>query len=102
MKDGELLITASRPGDGEWGTQSAALAFGQQSGADEEIRLGLLKRERVEAARRAMLVQPKELSWNWWDDVTVELNFWLPAGSFATSVGRELMNTAGDYANMAE
>ncbi|NIG77988.1 tRNA pseudouridine(13) synthase TruD [Cedecea neteri] len=102
VNDGELLITASLPGDGEWGTQNAALAFEQQSVAEEEILLGLLKRERVEAARRAMLVQPKGLSWNWWDDVTVELNFWLPAGSFATSVVRELMNTAGDYANIAE
>lgn len=102
VNDGELLITASLPGDGEWGTQNAALAFEQQSVAEEELLLGLLKRERVEAARRAMLVQPKGLSWNWWDDVTVELNFWLPAGSFATSVVRELMNTAGDYANIAE
>lgn len=102
MNDSELLITASLPGDGEWGTQNAALAFEQQSVAEEEILLGLLKRERVEAARRAMLVQPKGLSWDWWDDVTVELNFWLPAGSFATSVVRELMNTAGDYANIAE
>ncbi len=102
VNDGELLITASLPGDGEWGTQNAALAFEQQSVAEEEILLGLLKRERVEAARRAMLVQPKGLSWNWWDDVTVELNFWVPAGSFATSVVRELMNTAGDYANIAE
>ncbi|NIF34156.1 tRNA pseudouridine(13) synthase TruD [Enterobacter sp. Cy-643] len=102
VNDSELLITASLPGDGEWGTQNAALAFEQQSVAEEEILLGLLKRERVEAARRAMLVQPKGLSWDWWDDVTVELNFWLPAGSFATSVVRELMNTAGDYANIAE
>ncbi|VEB95631.1 tRNA pseudouridine synthase D [Cedecea lapagei] len=102
VDDGELLITASLPGDGEWGTQNAALAFEQQCVADEEVLLGLLKRERVEAARRAMLVQPEALSWNWWDDVTVELNFWLPAGSFATSVVRELMNTAGDYANIAE
>ncbi|WPU23902.1 tRNA pseudouridine(13) synthase TruD [Cedecea neteri] len=102
VNNGELLITASLPGDGEWGTQNAALAFEQQSVAEEEILMGLLTRERVEAARRAMLVQPKELSWNWWDDVTVELNFWLPAGSFATSVVRELMNTAGDYANIAE
>ncbi|AIR06196.1 MULTISPECIES: tRNA pseudouridine(13) synthase TruD [Cedecea] len=102
VDDGELLITASLPGDGEWGTQNAALAFEQQCVAEEDVLLGLLKRERVEAARRAMLVQPKALSWNWWDDVTVELNFWLPAGSFATSVVRELMNTAGDYANIAE
>ena len=59
-------------------------------------------REKVEAARRAMLLYPQQLSWNWWDDVTVELRFWLPAGSFATSVVRELINTTGDYANIAE
>ncbi|MCS5881603.1 tRNA pseudouridine(13) synthase TruD [Klebsiella variicola subsp. variicola] len=58
-------------------------------------------REKVEAARRAMLLYPQQLSWNWWDDVTVELRFWLPAGSFATSVVRELINTTGDYANIA-
>ncbi len=57
---------------------------------------------KVEAARRAMLLYPQQMSWNWWDDVTVELRFWLPAGSFATSVVRELINTTGDYANIAE
>ena len=62
----------------------------------------LLVREKGEAARRAMLLYPQQMSWNWWDDVTVELRFWLPAGSFATSVVRELINTTGDYANIAE
>ena len=62
----------------------------------------LLVREKVEAARRAMLLYPQQLSWNWWDDVTVEIRFWLPAGSFATSVVRELINTTGDYAHIAE
>ena len=55
-----------------------------------------------EAARRAMLLYPQQLSWNWWDDVTVEIRFWLPAGSFATSVVRELINTTGEYAHIAE
>ena len=69
--------------------------------ADAPELQSLLVREKVEAARRAMLY-PQQLSWNWWDDVTVELRFWLPAGSFATSVVRELINTSGDYANIAE
>ncbi|WP_437178372.1 tRNA pseudouridine(13) synthase TruD [Buttiauxella gaviniae] len=102
VDDGELLITAPLPGDGAWGTQNAALEFEQRCVEQETDLLGLLVRERVEAARRAMLVMPKELSWNWWDDVTVELNFWLPAGSFATSVVRELMNAPGGYADIAE
>lgn len=102
VDEGELLITAPLPGEGAWGSLNAALEFEQQCVAQETELLGLLVRERVEAARRAMLVMPKELSWNWWDDVTVELNFWLPAGSFATSVVRELMNTSDGYVNIAE
>jgi tRNA pseudouridine13 synthase len=102
VDSGELLITAPLPGDGSWGTQNAALEFEQQCVAGETDLQGLLVRERVEAARRAMLVIPKELSWSWWDDITVELNFWLPAGSFATSVVRELMNAPGNYADIAE
>ncbi|NUU67135.1 tRNA pseudouridine(13) synthase TruD [Enterobacteriaceae bacterium BIT-l23] len=101
VDDGELMITAALPGRGEWGSRNAALAFEQQVLADEMDLQGLMVREKVDAARRAMLLYPRDLSWNWWDDVTLELNFWLPAGSFATSVVRELINT-GDYANIAE
>lgn len=97
-----LLITAALPGSGEWGTQRDALAFEQAAIADLPELRHLLVREKVEAARRAMLLFPQQLSWNWWDDVTVELRFWLPAGSFATSVVRETINTLGDYANIAE
>lgn len=98
----ELMITASLPGSGDWGTQRAALEFEQQTLAEETQLQSLLLREKVEAARRAMLLYPQQMSWNWWDDVTVEVRFWLPAGSFATSVVRELINTTGDYANIAE
>lgn len=98
----ELMITAALPGSGDWGTQRDALAFEQTVLAEETALQSLLQREKVEAARRAMLLYPQQLCWNWWDDVTVELRFWLPAGSFATSVVRELINTTGDYANIAE
>ena len=98
----ELMITATLPGSGDWGSQRDALAFEQAAIAEETALQALLVREKVEAARRAMLLYPQQLSWNWWDDVTVELRFWLPAGSFATSVVRELINTTGDYANIAE
>ncbi|WMY76646.1 tRNA pseudouridine(13) synthase TruD [Buttiauxella selenatireducens] len=102
VDDGELLITAPLPGDGPWGTQNAALEFEQQCVAGQTDLQSLLVRERVEAARRAMLLMPKDLTWNWWDDITVELTFWLPAGSFATSVVRELMNAPGNYVDIAE
>lgn len=98
----ELMVTASLPGSGEWGTQRDAQAFEQSAIAEETALQSLLLREKVEASRRAMLLYPQQLRWNWWDDVTVELRFWLPAGSFATSVVRELINTMGDYAHIAE
>lgn len=98
----ELMITAALPGSGDWGSQRDALAAEQAAIAEETSLQALLAREKVEAARRAMLLYPQQLCWNWWDDVTVELRFWLPAGSFATSVVRELINTTGDYANIAE
>ncbi|MGE0969337.1 tRNA pseudouridine(13) synthase TruD [Klebsiella sp. WOUb02] len=98
----ELLITAALPGSGDWGSQRDALAAERAAVADETQLQALLMREKVEAARRAMLLYPQQMRWNWWDDVTVELRFWLPAGSFATSVVRELINTTGDYANIAE
>ena len=98
----ELMITAALPGSGEWGSQREALAAEQAAVAEETQLQALLVREKVEAARRAMLLYPQQMSWNWWNDVTVELRFWLPAGSFATSVVRELINTTGDYANIAE
>ncbi len=72
------------------GSQRDALAAEQAAIAEETSLQALLVREKVEAARRAMLLYPQQLSWNWWDDVTVELRFWLPAGSFATSVVRSL------------
>jgi tRNA pseudouridine13 synthase len=79
VNDKELMITAALPGSGEWGTQREALAFEQAAVAAETELQALLVREKVEAARRAMLLYPQQLSWNWWDDVTVEIRFWLPA-----------------------
>lgn len=98
----ELRITAPLPGRGEPGPQAKALAFEQQSLAGAAELVTLLERERVDAARRAMLVVPRDLRWNWWDDVTLEMQFWLPAGSFATSVIRELLQQEGDDADIAE
>lgn len=87
----ELCVTAPLPGDGDLGTQAEALAFEQQCLAGQDDLLGLLKRERVDVARRAVLLYPQQMAWNWLDEMTLSLSFWLPAGSFATSVVRELI-----------
>lgn len=100
--DNELRVTAPLAGRGEPGTQLAALALEQQSLAATEELITLLERERVDAARRAMLVIPRDMRWNWLDEATLEMTFWLPAGSFATSVVRELLQQEGDDADIAE
>ncbi|MDN5969568.1 MAG: tRNA pseudouridine(13) synthase TruD, partial [Enterobacterales bacterium] len=99
---GELQITAALPGDNDLGTRDLAAEFEQQAIAKYGDLLALVKRERVESARRAMLVKPQEMSWSWWDDATVEVEFALPAGSFATSIVRELFNQENPNADLAE
>ncbi len=97
---GELQITAPLPGDNALGTQHQALDFEQQCLLDYELLWALVKRERVESSRRAMLVKPLNLRWEWRDDQTVILHFSLPSGSFATSVVRELLNQ--DHSNTVD
>ncbi|WP_409308231.1 tRNA pseudouridine(13) synthase TruD [Pectobacterium sp. B1J-3] len=98
---GELQVTAPLPGEGELGTLDAALAFEQQSLVGQETLWTLLQRERVEPARRAILLYPQRMVWHWLDDSTVALKFWLPAGSFATSVVREIIDQQQDLDTVA-
>lgn len=98
----ELLITAPLPGDGPLGTREVAEVFEQGCLTDCNELLSLIKRERVEPARRAIMLQPLHMSWKSWDEATLELKFWLPAGSFATSVVRELMRQENSDADITE
>ncbi|GAB7201439.1 tRNA pseudouridine(13) synthase TruD [Dickeya oryzae] len=88
---GDIHITAALPGQGDPGVQALALSFEQQCLQEHTQFLSLLTRERVESARRAIMLYPQEMRWSWQDDATLELHFWLPAGCFATSVVRELL-----------
>lgn len=98
----ELCITAPLAGRGASRSRDAALAFEQECLADEAILAGLPGREGVDAARRAMMVYPRDFLWNWHDKTTVELRFWLPVGSFATSVIREIINAEKDNTDIIE
>lgn len=50
-----------------------------------------LVRRRVNSERRALRLVPEELSWQWLDDISLQLRFALPAGAYATTLVRELM-----------
>lgn len=99
---GELRITAALPGEGDGGVGGEALAFERRVLSEYVDLQALLTRERVASARRAVLLQPQAMAWNWWDDATVELTFDLPAGSFATSVVRELFCQENPNADLTE
>ncbi len=57
------------------GTQDEALAFETQCLVDYQPFISLMQRERVSSARRAVVVKPQNLQWEWLDDSTVKLNF---------------------------
>ncbi len=72
------MITAALVSSGDWEANRCAIA--EQAVVEEMQLQALLVRESREAARRAMLLYPQQMSWNWWDDVT-ELRFWLLAAA---------------------
>lgn len=92
VNDAELNITAPMLGDNGPQTTDDALSF-EQHYVDQHWTdfLTLFRQERLETARRAMLLRPKDINWIWIDDTTLQLDFWLPAGSYATAVLRELI-----------
>lgn len=91
VDQGELRITAPLVGDSPLATENEALAFEQECLAPWQALLPLLQQERLTSDRRALLLCPQSLRWQWQDSETVTLQFWLPAGSYATSVLRELI-----------
>lgn len=92
VNQGELNITAVMVGDNAFNTLYDALAFEKNFIEENWLSfMPLFKQERIESARRSILLRPKQLVWQWLDNANLQLSFWLPAGSYATSVLRELI-----------
>lgn len=68
-----------------------ALALEQQELERHDGLVGGLIDARVDAARRALRVDTRNLSWHWADANTLTVEMTLPPGSFATSVLREFV-----------
>lgn len=92
LDDGNVYLTAPLPGKGLDTTQFAALQWEQQHTEKYDQLINLVISEGVEAGRRAIKVIPQHLQWKWLSEQTLKLTFWLNAGSFATSLLRELIN----------
>lgn len=53
--------------------------------------VNLMKQERLKPARRSLLMKPKDFNWQF-EETGLRLKFYLPAGSYATALVRELVN----------
>lgn len=91
LEEQDIHPTAILPGIGKVLEQDEALAWQLQQLLPWQHWLDGLVDLNVNTERRAVRLVPKALSYQWLDD-TLELSFALPAGCFATSVLRELVN----------
>lgn len=76
---GEVLVQAE-----SWRIEQTIL------GQNIEFKEGL-EEMGLQLGRRAFRVRVKELSWNFFDEKTLTLSFFLPAGSYATALLKEIM-----------
>lgn len=95
FEKGLLRITAPMIGKGAWkdadDLESNQVTLFEQSIAKVYPELLSLLEKETDAQRRAISLFPQDLTWQWLDAQTLQLQFYLPAGSYATSVMREII-----------
>lgn len=92
LASADIQISAPLFGDGQLPATDDAREFEQaQLAAYPEFCQGLSK-ARLKQERRALMVVPEQLKWQIIDTHTLQLEFFLPAGCYATSIIRELVN----------
>jgi len=96
LAENDVHPTGPLWGRGETGAADAALALeAQVIGSHAALAQGLEKAG-LAAARRALRLPVRELSWEVPDAHTLTVSFFLPAGAYATTVLRELLDTEGE------
>lgn len=88
----DIHPTAPLWGEGPLETTGDAERFERSALSGGEALMRGLEQARMKQDRRSLRLTPKEMSWSWVDSQTLELQLWLPAGSYATVVLRELVN----------
>lgn len=90
VASGELAITGPLLGDNALPTQGDAQAFELAIVEQEPALVKLVRDNRMRHDRRPLLLMPKNMQWHF-EEKDLIVSFALPAGSFATSVVRELI-----------
>ena len=83
----DVLLTAPLIGEEE----KSAVDFENEIFAQHQALFPLMRQERMKAARRPILMQPQQFQWQF-EPNGLRLKFYLPAGSYATALIRELVN----------
>ena len=90
MAQGELLLSAPLVGKGNTPAQLAALEFEQQVLTPYADLVDGLSAAGLRQERKSLILRPQDFSFSLGDD-SATLSFYLPAGCYATSVLRELI-----------
>ncbi len=91
LAENDIQLSAPMWGRGQALSEAEALAFEQGVCGQYPEDLAGLEQAGLNQERRPLLLAPQQLSYETQDD-TLVIKFALPAGSFATSVLRELVN----------
>ncbi|MGX2950787.1 tRNA pseudouridine(13) synthase TruD [Ursidibacter sp. B-7004-1] len=89
LVQGDVLLTA--PLVGENSLQQTVSEREKRIVSEQQLLLNLMAQERTNAARRPMFCVPSEFEWHF-ESEGLRLQFFLPAGSYATALVRELIS----------
>ncbi|TCJ98765.1 tRNA pseudouridine13 synthase [Volucribacter psittacicida] len=88
LQQRDLYLTGALIGED---IEKASSAFEQEIIPQYSALLALMQREKVKTLRRPLLLLPQHFTWQFVPE-GLQLAFYLPAGSYATAVVRELVN----------
>jgi tRNA pseudouridine13 synthase len=91
VAQGDIHPTAILYGKGEIETKADALAIEEDIINNHEYLVNGLVKCGLQASRRALRVIPDQLEWEFQKDSSIQLEFSLPSGSYATSLLREII-----------
>ncbi len=94
LASGDIRPTAPLWGRGRSAAQDQALALETEVLMEFQSWRDGLESAGLKQERRLLQLQPKNLAWNWTGEEALCLSFFLPAGSYATAVLRELADIA--------
>lgn len=93
LVSGDVHPTGPLWGRGELMSQGEARALEEQVAGEHTLLAGGLIQAGVDASRRALRLPVRDLHWQVPDAATLIVEFFLPAGAYATAVLRELVNS---------